>query len=81
MQTSLDAKQTGQPPALVQITRREAEILFWIGEGKTDWEIGVILRLKRKTVNYHAGQLLRKLGVQTRIQLVRRAVRAGLLDA
>lgn len=81
MQSSLEARRAGHPPPSVQITRRQAEVLYWIGEGKTDWEIGVILRLKRKTVNYYAGQLMRTLGVQTRIQLVRRAVRAGLLDA
>lgn len=80
MLTSHETRHRTAAPIPIEITRREAEILYWIGEGKTDWEIGVILRLKRKTVNYHAGRLLRKLGAQTRIQMVRRAVRLGLLD-
>ena len=56
-------------------------MLYWIGEGKSDWEIGLILRVKPKTVNYHAERLKLKLSATNRIQMIRQAVRLGLLEA
>ena len=61
------------------LSPREAEVLHLIGEGKSDWEIGTILCLSRRTVNFHAENLKRKLGVNNRVQLVLVAVRIGLL--
>ena len=61
------------------LSAREAEVLFWLGEGKSDWEIGEILRVKPKTVNYHVENTKKKFGVNNRIQLIRFAVREGLL--
>lgn len=73
------ANSTARLP-VVRLTMREAEVLYWIGEGKSDWEIGLILRLKPKTVNFHAEKVKVKLGVSNRIQMVRQAVRMGLLE-
>lgn len=52
------------------LTRREAEIARWIAAGKTDWEIGKILNISAKTVNYYAENLKRKCGVATRVQAI-----------
>jgi DNA-binding CsgD family transcriptional regulator len=62
-----------------RLSRRESEVLFWIGEGKSDWEIGAILSLAPKTVNVHAENAKRKFGAGNRMQLVRLALRRGLL--
>lgn len=67
------------PP--VRLTRRESEVLYWIGEGKSDWEIGCILGVRPKTINYYAERVKQKLDVTNRIQMVRQAVRIGLLPA
>ena len=48
------------------LTRREAEVLFWVTEGKTDWEIGVILGVSARTVQKHVEHILSKLGTETR---------------
>ncbi|WP_154222028.1 DNA-binding response regulator [Marinicella rhabdoformis] len=50
----------------LKITRREAEVLFWVAQGKTDWEISQILSISDRTVNKHLEQIYRKLGVSNR---------------
>ncbi|MFM2421929.1 MAG: hypothetical protein RL291_459 [Pseudomonadota bacterium] len=68
-------------PEGVALTFREAQVLRWIAEGKSDWQIGIILRIAPKTVNYHTENAKKKLGVATRIQAAFLADRAGLLDS
>lgn len=81
MQARVDVAKLTAPLRPVRVTMREAEVLYWVGEGKSDWEIGLILRLKPKSVNFHAEKLKVKLGVTNRVQMVRQAVRLGLLEA
>ena len=81
MQATTETATTATPLIPIHLTFREAEVLYWIGEGKSDWEIGLILRVKPKTVNYHAERLKMKLTVTNRVQMVRQAVRLGLLEA
>jgi DNA-binding CsgD family transcriptional regulator len=64
----------------MSLTQREREVLCWIAQGKSDWQIGQILRISAKTVNYHAENAKRKLGVATRIQAVLAAIRSGALE-
>jgi DNA-binding CsgD family transcriptional regulator len=61
------------------VTDRESEILAWIAAGKSDWQIGRILELSPKTVNFHVENAKRKFGVATRVQAVLAAERRGLL--
>lgn len=48
------------------LTHREAEVLYWITEGKTNGEISVILKLSIRTVGKHCENLFPKLGVESR---------------
>ncbi|GLW48849.1 DNA-binding response regulator [Streptomyces sp. NBRC 14336] len=57
-----------EPDALPGLTEREREILFLIGEGLTNRQIGQRLYLAEKTVKNHISRLLAKLGVERRIQ-------------
>jgi DNA-binding CsgD family transcriptional regulator len=52
------------------LTPREAEISRWLAAGKSDWEIGQILDISAKTVNYHVENIKKKCGVATRTQAV-----------
>lgn len=61
------------------LTPREAEILHWVAEGKSDWETGRILAISSKTVNYHIENVKRKFGVSTRTQAVVSAIHRGEL--
>ena len=54
----------GEPPW--GLTRREAEVMRWVMDGKTNPEIGLILAASRRTVGKHLERILDKLGVPTR---------------
>jgi DNA-binding NarL/FixJ family response regulator len=62
------------------LTPREQEVLKLIAEAHTNNEIAEILHLSAKTVESHRGNLLRKLGMRDRVELVRYAIRRGLIE-
>ena len=49
-----------------ELTPREAEVLFWISQGKSNYDIGIILGAKTGTICKHVGHILRKLNVENR---------------
>ncbi len=49
------------------LTRREAEILSWIGEGKANSEIATLLGISPRTVDKHCQNLFAKIGVESRL--------------
>ena len=49
-----------------ELTPREAEVLFWISQGKSNHDIGVILGAKTGTICKHVGHILSKLSVENR---------------
>lgn len=49
------------------LTRREAEVLYWVSRGKTSPDIGSILGSSPRTVNKHLEHIYEKLGVENRI--------------
>ena len=62
------------------LTLREREVLKLIAEAHTNREIGELLHLAEKTVESHRANLLRKLGMRDRVELVRYAIRRGLIE-
>jgi DNA-binding NarL/FixJ family response regulator len=62
------------------LSPREQEVLKLIAEAHTNREIAAILHLSEKTVESHRGNLLRKLGMRDRVELVRYAIRRGLVE-
>lgn len=48
------------------LTPREAEVLLWVAQGKTNPEVGVILGIRSHTVRTHLERVFAKLGVETR---------------
>ena len=50
----------------LNLTRREAEVLLWIAQGKTNREIGLILDISPRTVNKHLEQIFQKIGAENR---------------
>jgi len=49
-----------------ELTPREAEVLFWISEGKSNHDIGIILGAKTGTICKHVEHILSKLNVENR---------------
>jgi len=62
------------------LTTREREVLQMIAEGKTNKEIAVVLNLSVYTVDAHRGRIMEKLNLHSINELVRFAVRNGLID-
>ena len=52
--------------AAFRLTQREAEVLYWVVQGKTSNDIGEILGNSPRTVNKHLEHVFEKLGVETR---------------
>jgi DNA-binding response OmpR family regulator len=59
----------------LSLTSRESEVLLWISRGKSNREIGEILKISPRTVNKHLEQVFVKLGVENRASAAARAVR------
>ena len=65
---------------LVPLTPREEQVVKLIAEAYTNAQIAEILHLSEKTVESHRANLLRKLGMRDRVELVRYAIRRGLVE-
>lgn len=63
-----------------KLTPRETEILKWSAMGKTAEEVGDILSITPRTVGFHIGRAMQKLGVNSKIAAVLRASKEGLFD-
>ncbi len=62
------------------LTPREQEVVKLIAEAHTNVQIAEILHLAEKTVESHRANVLRKLGMRDRVELVRYAIRRGLVE-
>jgi len=62
------------------LTSREREVLQLIAEGKTNKEIATTLTLSVYTVDAHRGRIMEKLNLHSTGELVRFAIRKGLVD-
>lgn len=62
------------------LTSREREVLQLIAEGKTNKEIAATLNLSIYTVDAHRGRIMEKLNLHSTGEIVRFAMRNGLID-
>jgi DNA-binding NarL/FixJ family response regulator len=62
------------------LTPREQEVVKLIAEAHTNAQIAEILHLAEKTVESHRANVLRKLGMRDRVELVRYAIRRGMVE-
>jgi DNA-binding NarL/FixJ family response regulator len=62
------------------LTPRETEILKLIAEAHTTRQIAQMLVISEKTVERHRTNILAKLGMRDRVELVRYAIRQGLVQ-
>ena len=67
-------------PNPVDLSDRETETLTWAARGKTSAEIGQILGLTKRTVDFHIDNARIKFGVATRIQAVIKAANGRLIQ-
>lgn len=70
------SRRVRQKPPL---SARQREILTWTAAGKTAWEIGEILAISQRTVEWHLRSIAQKLGTFNRMQTVAVALREQLI--
>ena len=66
--------------ATVDLSKRERDCLRWTAEGKSSWDIGMILNISENTVNFHIKNAMRKLGTTSRTVAVVKAIRLNLIE-
>jgi DNA-binding NarL/FixJ family response regulator len=70
----------GAEGPVIPLTPREEEVVKLIAEAFTNAQIAAILHVSEKTVESHRANVLRKLGMRDRVELVRYAIRRGLVE-
>jgi DNA-binding NarL/FixJ family response regulator len=74
------ARRSGAATTDRVLTAREEEVVKLIAEGHSSREIAELLVISAKTVERHRANILQKLGLRDRVDLVRFAIRAGLAE-
>ncbi len=74
--------ETGGAPSAPTdpLTKRERQVLTLLAEGRTNKQVALLLGISPKTVDAHRTNLMRKLGLHSIHQLVRHAIREGLIQ-
>jgi DNA-binding NarL/FixJ family response regulator len=81
----IDAYVAGVSPAEADedsgpLTDREREVLILVAEGYSNQQIACTLHISPKTVEVHRGNIMTKLGLHNRTELVKYAIRKGLVQ-
>jgi PAS domain S-box-containing protein len=63
------------------LTPRQREIVKLLADGRSSKEVGTLLCISTKTVETHRATMMRKLGVNSVVELVRYAIRNHIVDA
>ena len=64
---------------LPKLTDRERDCLAFVADGRTDWEIAMLLGISESTARFHLNNARRKLGAVNRAQAVARLGVRGML--
>jgi DNA-binding CsgD family transcriptional regulator len=73
-------RKAGAASSVRRITPHQLECLKWVREGKSARDIGDIIGVSQRTVEYHLAAACRTLGVRTRVQAVAEAMAHKLID-
>jgi len=65
---------------VVNLTKREIEVLNLVFEGKSSREVAVVLFCSKRTIDFHLARIYDKLQVSNRVQAMRRATMLGLIN-
>jgi DNA-binding NarL/FixJ family response regulator len=78
--TLMNAWKEGRAEPEDPLTPRELEVVKLIAEAFTNRQIADTLQVSEKTVESHRSNLFAKLGMRDRVELVRYAIRRGLVE-
>ena len=77
----LGSRRRGEAIPADPLSPRESEVVKLIAEAYTNKQIAETLKLSEKTVESHRTNVFGKLGMRDRVELVRYAIRRGLIEA
>ena len=80
MKDVLGQAETNAEQAVPELTPREREVLTYIAEGFTNREIAEALVISIKTVDRHRENIMQKLNLHSRVELVKFAIEKGLIS-
>jgi DNA-binding CsgD family transcriptional regulator len=63
----------------MELTHRETEVLRWIKDGKSSWDISIILKCSKRVVDFHVGNIKKKLNAASRAQAVAIGLHHGII--
>ncbi len=63
----------------MDLSTREREVLAWVKEGKTNWEISMILNISERTVKFHVQNIEHKLNAVNKAHAIALAMEQGLV--
>lgn len=63
------------------LSLREKEVLRWMTQGKSTWDISRILRISERTVHFHGQNIKLKLNASSRSHAVAIALEAGIIES
>jgi DNA-binding CsgD family transcriptional regulator len=78
---AVDPQPGVQDERVVNLTRREVEVLSLVLEGKSSREVASALFCSKRTIDFHLARIYEKLQVSNRVQAMRRATLLGLVEA
>ena len=64
----------------IVLSPREKEVLKWLKQGKSTWDISMILSIGERTVKFHISNIMQKLNASGRTHAVAIAIEQGLVD-
>jgi len=76
----LKPRENGTSRDAHRLSTRQREVLQLVAEGRSAKEIGAILKISRKTVEFHKNLIMKKLDLHSTAELARYAVRERIVD-
>lgn len=76
----VDRLREKEEPAQPALTTREAEVVQLLAEGKSNKEAAHILGISSRTVENHRAQIMQRLNVRSYSDLIRYAIRNGIIE-
>jgi DNA-binding NarL/FixJ family response regulator len=77
---SIQAKPPEKKENPWSLSPTEFEVLRYVAKGLSNAEVGQVMTLERRTVRTHLSHIYRKMGVNSHVEAVVLALRAGLVD-
>lgn len=65
---------------LLELSAREKEVIGWVSQGKSNWDISMLLNISERTVKFHMDSIMKKLDAVNRSHAVAIALTSGVIS-